>query len=63
MTVYRYLNVLEAFYQIARLQAYAVNRTQRLIKTPKLYWNDPTVRPASHIAEIAPRVLSPRRIL
>lgn len=40
MTVHRYLNLLETSYQIVRLQPYAVNRTKRLIKTPKLYWND-----------------------
>jgi len=41
MTVHRYLNLLETSYQIVRLPSYAVNRTKRLIKTPKLYWNDP----------------------
>ncbi|HEX5420829.1 MAG TPA: DUF4143 domain-containing protein, partial [Gammaproteobacteria bacterium] len=41
MTVHRYLNLLETSYQIVRLQPYSVNRTKRLIKTPKLYWNDP----------------------
>jgi uncharacterized protein len=41
MTVHRYLNLLETSYQIVRLEPYAVNRTKRLIKTPKLYWNDP----------------------
>jgi predicted AAA+ superfamily ATPase len=41
MTVHRYLNLLETSYQIVRLQPFAVNRTKRLIKTPKLYWNDP----------------------
>jgi uncharacterized protein len=40
MTVHRYLNLLETSYQIVRLEPYAVNRTKRLIKTPKLYWND-----------------------
>ena len=39
-TVHRHLNLLEASYQIVRLPAYAVNRTKRLIKTPKLYWAD-----------------------
>ena len=41
MTVHRYLNLLETSYQIVRLQPFAENRTKRLIKTPKLYWNDP----------------------
>ncbi|MGH8136645.1 MAG: ATP-binding protein [Steroidobacteraceae bacterium] len=40
MTVHRYLSLLETSYQIVRLEPYAVNRTKRLIKTPKLYWND-----------------------
>ena len=43
MTVHRYLNLLETSYQIVRLEPYAVNRTKRLIKTPKLYWNDPAL--------------------
>lgn len=40
-TVQRYLNLLETSYQLTRLESYAVNRTKRLIKTPKLYWSDP----------------------
>jgi hypothetical protein len=39
-TVHRWLNLLEISYQLVRLQAYAVNRTKRLIKAPKLYWAD-----------------------
>lgn len=39
-TVRRWLNLLEASYQLVRLPAYAVNRTKRLIKSPKLYWSD-----------------------
>ena len=39
-TVHRYLNLLETSYQLVRLPAYAVNRTKRLIKTPKFYWGD-----------------------
>ena len=39
-TVHRWLNLLETSYQIVRLPAYAVNRTKRLIKSPKLYWAD-----------------------
>lgn len=39
-TVRRYLNLLETSYQLVRLPAYSVNRTKRLIKTPKLYWAD-----------------------
>jgi uncharacterized protein len=39
-TVHRYLNLLELSYQLVRVPAYSVNRTRRLIKTPKLYWCD-----------------------
>ncbi|MEW5708719.1 MAG: ATP-binding protein [Pseudomonadota bacterium] len=38
--VHRFLNVLEASYLAVRLPAFAVNRTKRLIKAPKLYWCD-----------------------
>lgn len=40
-TVHRYLNLLETSYQLVRLPPYGVNRTKRLIKSPKLYWSDP----------------------
>jgi len=39
-TVHRWLNLLEASYQLVRVPAYASNRTKRLIKTPKMYWAD-----------------------
>jgi predicted AAA+ superfamily ATPase len=39
-TVHRYMNLFETSYQLVRVPAYAVNRTKRLIKTPKLYWCD-----------------------
>jgi predicted AAA+ superfamily ATPase len=39
-TVLRHLSLLETSYQLVRVPAYAVNRTKRLIKTPKLYWCD-----------------------
>jgi predicted AAA+ superfamily ATPase len=39
-TVHRWLNLLEISYQLVRLPAYAVNRTKRLIKSPKIYWSD-----------------------
>ena len=38
--VHRFLNLMETSYQAVRLSAYAVNRTHRLIKAPKLYWSD-----------------------
>ena len=47
-TVHRYLNLLETSYLLVRLPAYAVNRTKRLIKSPKLYWSDTGV--ALHLA-------------
>lgn len=39
-TAHRYLNLLELSYLLIRIPAYAVNRTKRLMKTPKLYWGD-----------------------
>lgn len=52
--VHRFLNLLEASYQVVRLHAYSVNRTRRLIKAPKLYWSDPAL--ALHLAgETEPR--------
>jgi len=53
-TVRRHLGLLEASYQLVRVPAYAVNRTKRLIKTPKLYWCDTAL--ALHLAgETEPR--------
>ena len=57
-TVHRYLNLLETSYLLVPLPAYAVNRTKRLIKAPKLYWGDMGV--AMHLAqESAPRWNAP----
>ncbi len=50
-TVHRYLNLLEISFLTFRVPAYAVDRTKRLIKSPKLYWGD--VRLALHIAGLA----------
>ena len=53
-TVHRYLNLLETSYLLVRLPAYAVNRTKRLIKSPKVYWGDTGV--AQHLSlEAGPR--------
>ncbi len=53
-TVHRHLDLLEVSYQLVRLPAYAVNRTKRLLKTPKLYWCDTGL--ALHLAgESEPR--------
>lgn len=40
-TAHRYLNLLEASHLLFRLPAYAVNRTKRLIKAPRLFLADP----------------------
>lgn len=47
-TAHRWLNLLETSFQIVRLPAFAVNRTKRLVKSPKLYWGD--VGLALHLA-------------
>jgi predicted AAA+ superfamily ATPase len=39
-TVQRYLNLLEASFQVVNVETYSVNRTRRLIKSPKLFWSD-----------------------
>ena len=48
-TVHRYLNLLEVSHLLVRVPAYAVNRTKRLVKSPKLYWADTAV--ALHLAQ------------
>ena len=42
-TFQRYIDLLETSFQIVRLAPFAVNRTKRLIKSPKLYWSDPAL--------------------
>jgi len=39
-TVHRYLNLLESTHMFDRLPAYLSNRTTRLLKAPKAFWND-----------------------
>ena len=51
-TVHRWLNLLETSYLLVRLPAYAVNRTKRLVKSPKLFWGDTGV--ALHLGATAP---------
>ncbi len=51
-TVNRYLNLLEASYQLVRIPAYTRNRVKRLIKSPKPYWSDPGL--ALHISGSEP---------
>jgi len=53
-TVHRYLNLLETSFLATKLEPYAVNRSVRLVKSPKLYWNDTGL--AMHLAgETTPR--------
>lgn len=52
-TVHRWLNLLETSYQLIRLPAYAVNRTKRLIKSPRLFWSDTGL--ALHLSGTDPR--------
>lgn len=50
-TVHRYLNLLEASYQIVRVPAFTRSHTARLIKSPKLYWIDTGL--AAHLLGVA----------
>jgi len=50
-TVHRHLNLLETSYMLVRVPAFALNRTKRLIKSPKLYWGDTGV--AIHLGQDA----------
>jgi predicted AAA+ superfamily ATPase len=40
-TVHRYLNVLETTYLFERLRPYMKSRTTRILKSPKIFFNDP----------------------
>jgi hypothetical protein len=51
-TVHRWLNLLETSYLLVRLPAYAVNRTKRLIKSPRIFSGDTGV--ALHLAGTMP---------
>lgn len=51
-TVHRWLNLLETSYLLVRLPAYAVNRSKRLIKSPRIFWGDTGV--ALHLSGAAP---------
>ena len=42
-TVQRHLNLLETSFQLVRVPPYWVNRSKRLVKSPKLYWSDPAL--------------------
>lgn len=47
-TARRYLNLLETSFQIVRIEPFAGNRTKRVVKSPKLFWNDAAL--AMHVA-------------
>lgn len=49
-TAHRYLNLLEASYLFVRVPAFAMNRTKRLIKAPRLFPGDPGL--AAHLAGV-----------
>lgn len=52
--VSRWITLLETSWLVTRLPAYAVNRTSRLLKRPKLYWADSAL--AMHVGgETEPR--------
>lgn len=51
-TVHRWLNLLETSYLLVRLPAYAVNRTKRLVKSPRIFWGDTGV--ALHLGATEP---------
>ena len=46
-TVNRYINLLEASYWLTKLPAYKTNRSRRIIKSSKIYYNDTGL--ASHL--------------
>ena len=39
-TARQYMNLLETSYLLTRLPPFSVNRTKRLVKSPKIYWSD-----------------------
>jgi hypothetical protein len=61
-TAHRYLGLLEVSFQLRLLRPYARGRTQRLVKSPKLYWTDTGL--GAHLAGLgdpAELLASPRR--
>ncbi len=52
-TAHRWLRLLETSYQLVRLRPYSVNRTKRLIRSPRLHWSDTAL--ALHLADEEPR--------
>lgn len=39
-TAQRYLGLMEVSYQLVRVEPFSVNRTKRLVKSPKVFWSD-----------------------
>ncbi|MFV1988974.1 MAG: ATP-binding protein [Gemmatimonadota bacterium] len=53
-TAQRYLGLMETSFQLLKVEAFSVNRTKRLTKSPKLFWTDTGL--ALHLAgESEPR--------
>ena len=52
-SAHRWLNLLETSFQLVRLQPYSVNRTRRLVKSPRIHWSDTGL--ALHLAGGVPR--------
>lgn len=52
-TAQRYLDLLETSYQVVRVEPYSVNRTKRLVKSPRIYWTDAGL--GLHLAGTEPR--------
>jgi hypothetical protein len=40
-TTHRYIRLLEVSQLVHRVEAFSVNRTKRLVKSPKIFWTDP----------------------
>jgi predicted AAA+ superfamily ATPase len=49
-TVSRWADLMEVSYQLVRLPAFSVNRTKRLVRSPKIYWSDTAM--ALHLAAL-----------
>ena len=60
-TAHRWLNLLETSFQLIRLGAYAVNRTKRLVKSPRVFWSD--VGLALHLAGGDPTGAHPENLV
>ncbi|MXV94456.1 MAG: ATP-binding protein [Gemmatimonadetes bacterium] len=52
-TALRYVHLLNTSYQLVRVEPYAVNRTKRMVKSPRIYWSDTGL--ALHLAGGEPK--------